>query len=113
MKDILTEDERADLIPIAQEATNESGQEHPPVVARNQLLEQAMRYWEQSVHDLQKEVRELRDRIDQLERQHKNEKTRGIPVLAESVHEREPEQAPYEERLSRTDRMKSQRGRWF
>lgn len=113
MRNVVTEDELAELIPLKQEAIYDSRQEHPPVEERNRLLEQAVRFWEQSARDLQKEVRELRDRIDRLERQQRNDKSRNIPVISEPVSEPEPEQAPSEDRLSRMDRLKSRRSRWF
>jgi hypothetical protein len=111
IRDIVTEDELAELIPSPKIAAYESPQEEPPVDAKNRLLEQAVKFWERSTHDLQKEVREQRDYIDQLERQHKNEKPRSISVIAEQVSE--SVQAPPEEQLSRTDRHKSHRIRWF
>jgi TolA-binding protein len=113
IRDIVTVDELAELIPSPKIAAYESPQEEPPVDVKNRLLEQAVKFWEQSTHDLQKEVRELRDYIDRLERQNKNEKPRSISVIAEPVSEPEPEQAPPEKLLSRKDRHKSHRIRWF
>jgi hypothetical protein len=106
MRDLLTEEELAELIPPLREAADLSQQ--PTLEDRSSLMEQTFKYWEQTVHDLQMEVRELRNRIDRLERREEGVKPRKLPVIIE----KEPDLAP-DERLSRTERHRSHRGRLF
>jgi hypothetical protein len=106
MRDLLTEEELAELIPAPREAVDLARQQ--PLEDRSSLIEQAIKYWEQTVHDLQMEVRELRNRIEKLERLKAEAEPRSLPVVLESEPDADPE-----ERLSRTERIRSQRGRWF
>ena len=73
--------------------------------AGRRLIEQAFHYWEQTVHDLQREVRELRERLEHLERMHEDPQPVALTL---------PEQPPVPEpqdRPSRLDRYR--KSRWF
>jgi hypothetical protein len=105
MRDLLTKEELAELLPSPREA--EDHLQQPAFGNRSSsLLEQTINYWEQTVHDLQMEVRELRNRIDRLEHRQEDVKPSSLPVVFEHV----PNEVQ-EERLSRRDRHN--RGRWF
>ncbi|MFC5529489.1 hypothetical protein [Cohnella yongneupensis] len=74
--------------------------------AGRRLIEQAFHYWEQTVHDLQRDLKELRGRIDQLERMHEDPQ----PVKLTLSEDAQP-QLQQEGRLSRADRHR--KSRWF
>lgn len=74
--------------------------------AGRRMIEQAFHYWEQTVHDLQREVKALRDRIEQLERLHEDPQ----PVKL-TLPEPPTTDEPGEARLSRTERHR--KSRWF
>lgn len=74
--------------------------------AGKRLIEQAFHYWEQTVHDLQREVKELRGRIEALERMHEDPQPVRFALPAA------PEAAPpAENRQPRAERHR--RSRWF
>lgn len=83
------------------EAVDASGED-----AGRRLIEQAFHYWEQTVHDLQREVRELKGRIEQLERMHEDPQ----PVVL-ALPEEPPVAAEPNDRPSRLDRHR--KPRWF
>lgn len=74
--------------------------------AGRRLIEQAFHYWEQTVHDLQREVKELRGRLEKLEKMHEDPQPVKLAL---------PEEAPVapaiEERQPRAERHR--RSRWF
>ncbi len=70
------------------------------------LIEQSFHYWEQTVHDLQREVKALKDRIEQLERMHEEPQPVKL-TLPETPAPEETEDA----RPSRTERHR--KSRWF
>lgn len=74
--------------------------------AGRRLIEQAFHYWEQTVHDLKREVRELRGRIEQLERMHEAPQ----PVVL-ALPEQPPPVVDTQDRPSRLDRRR--KSRWF
>lgn len=73
--------------------------------AGRRLIEQAFHYWEQTVHDLQREVKALRGRLEKLERMHEEPQ----PVKL-ALPEATPAAAT-EERQSRAERHR--KSRWF
>jgi hypothetical protein len=70
------------------------------------LIEQSFHYWEQTVHDLQREVKELKDRIEQLERIHEEPQ----PVKLTLPEPPSPEESE-DPRPSRSERHR--KSRWF
>lgn len=70
------------------------------------LIEQSFHYWEQTVHDLQREVKGLKDRIEQLERMHEDPQ----PVKLTLPEPPAPEE-PEDSRPSRSERHR--KSRWF
>ncbi|MBO9599230.1 MAG: hypothetical protein J7559_15595 [Cohnella sp.] len=73
--------------------------------AGRRLIEQAFHYWEQTVHDLQREVRELKGRLERIERMHEDPQPVAL-ALPEMPPVPEPQDRP-----SRLDRHR--KPRWF
>ena len=70
------------------------------------MFEQAFRHWEQTVRDLQREVKALRERVDRLERE------RAVPPFPAAAAPEPPASGgPEAPRLSRVERYR--KSRWF
>jgi hypothetical protein len=121
-RELLTQEELAELLPSRPEYQEDGSDSlsptlpldepaNDPTEGRSLLIEQTLKQWERTVLELRIEVRELRNRIDQLERQRVIEKPRLFPIAVEPPSV--PAQEPVEERLSRSNKYKSGRSRWF